>query len=140
MKAQNSAPAPKHPSRADTIVLWGQIFGVSPPKGISTKLLELAVAYAEQSKIHGGLKSKTANRLKAFPASETVRSPRSVPIPRRSRLAPGTRLVREWHGRQHVVEVQENGVFYNGDSYRSLSQVARTITGARWSGPRFFGL
>ena len=61
------------------------------------------------------------------------------------RLAPGTlsagsRLVREWHGRSHTVEVTENGFLYEGDRYRSLSSVARRITGARWSGRRFFGL
>jgi hypothetical protein len=55
-------------------------------------------------------------------------------------LTPGSRLVREWHGRSHTVEVGDNGFLYAGRRYRSLSEVARAITGARWSGPRFFGL
>jgi hypothetical protein len=63
-------------------------------------------------------------------------------MPRRKREgAPaGSRLVREWHGRSHTVEVTERGFLYGDQHYRSLSEVARAITGARWSGPRFFGL
>ena len=55
-------------------------------------------------------------------------------------LQPGTRLVREWNGTTHIVEVIEGGYVWNGDRLRSLSAIARSITGARWSGPRFFGL
>ena len=55
-------------------------------------------------------------------------------------IKPGTRLLREWHGKTHEVIVTEEGVRFNGKSYRSLSEVARTITGTRWSGPLFFGL
>ena len=57
-----------------------------------------------------------------------------------SRLAPGTRLVREWNGKTHHVDVVDSGFVWNGASHRSLSAIAREITGARWSGPRFFGL
>jgi hypothetical protein len=56
------------------------------------------------------------------------------------KLQPGARLVREWNGVSHVVEVIENGFVWNGCRHRSLSAIARAITGARWSGPRFFGL
>ncbi len=55
-------------------------------------------------------------------------------------LQSGARLVREWNGSTHVVDVVEGGFIWNGDRHRSLSAIARTITGARWSGPRFFGL
>lgn len=55
-------------------------------------------------------------------------------------LAPGARLVREWQGQAHHVEVLSDGFAYEGETYGSLSEVARKITGARWSGPRFFGL
>ena len=55
-------------------------------------------------------------------------------------LQSGARLVREWNGVNHVVEVIEGGYVWNGDRHRSLSAIARAITGARWSGPRFFGL
>jgi len=64
-----------------------------------------------------------------------------VTVGRTSRsLAPGGRLLREWNGVTHVVEVSETGYRWNGTTHRSLSAVARAITGARWSGPRFFGL
>ena len=55
-------------------------------------------------------------------------------------FASAMRLVRDWHGRSHTVEVTDRGFLYAGRHYRSLSEVARAITGARWSGPRFFGL
>lgn len=64
---------------------------------------------------------------------------RVAPDPRLS-LKPGARLVREWHGRTHTVTVTEDGFEYAGMSYPSLTKVARKITGAHWSGPRFFGL
>jgi hypothetical protein len=58
----------------------------------------------------------------------------------RRRLKPGTRLVREWHGTVHVVEARERGFLWQDRDYASLSAIARAITGANWSGPRFFGL
>ncbi len=60
--------------------------------------------------------------------------------PGRRELKPGTILLREWHGVNHRVAVLGGGVEYRGQRYRSLSEVARTITGSRWSGPLFFGL
>jgi hypothetical protein len=59
---------------------------------------------------------------------------------RMARLSPGTRLVREWNGRTHTVEVTSAGYSWNERTWRSLSAIAEAITGARWSGPRFFGL
>jgi hypothetical protein len=64
----------------------------------------------------------------------------AAPVRRRRGLRPGTVLVREWHGVGHQVTIIEQGVLFRGERYRSLSEVARLITGARWSGPRFFGL
>ena len=57
-----------------------------------------------------------------------------------TRLKPGTRLVREWNGRTYTVTITEDGFAYNGMTYSSLTKIARIITGAHWSGPRFFGL
>ena len=65
---------------------------------------------------------------------------RCAPPASKPHLAPGTRLLREWNGRTHQVDVTDDGFVWNGETYRSLSAVARAITGARWSGPRFFGL
>lgn len=58
----------------------------------------------------------------------------------RTPVLPGARLIRDWNGTTHIVDVMETGFLYSGETYRSLSMIARTITGARWSGPRFFGL
>ena len=64
----------------------------------------------------------------------------TVAPPPRPKIKPGSRLVREWHGRTHTVSVTDDGFEFQGKSYRSLTKIARDITGARWSGPRFFGL
>ncbi|MBO6540457.1 MAG: DUF2924 domain-containing protein [Rhizobiaceae bacterium] len=69
------------------------------------------------------------------------RAPRSSEAPMiKPRPTPGTRLMREWNGRMHVVDITEDGILFEGKLYRSLTAVARRITGTHWSGPRFFGL
>jgi hypothetical protein len=119
---------------------WTSLFGRPPPKGMSRRLLELAAAYEEQARLHGGLKPAVRRRLLQAAQSTSGRSkdePRPLaPVT----LSPGSRLVREWHGRSHMVEVTEDGFLYEGQRCRSLSSIARRITGARWSGRRFFGL
>src|SRR5260370_16161070 len=120
--------------------VWTGIFGALPPKGLSRRLLEHAAAYDLQAKALGGLKPAVrrkllqSGRIRPSPVDRSPRRHRPGP------LSPGSRLVREWRGRSHTVEVVDRGVLYAGRRYRSLSEVARTITGARWSGPRFFGL
>jgi hypothetical protein len=90
-----------------------------------------AVAYKMQEQVLGGLAPSTRRLLSMDVAQR----------PRRSRTArPGTVLIREWRGVTHQVTVTEQGALYRGERYRSLSQIARVITGARWSGPRFFGV
>ena len=119
---------------------WTSLFGRPPPKGMSRRLLELAAAYDAQARLHGGLKPAVRRRL--LQATQSA-SGLSNDKPRRLAPAtpyPGSRLVREWHGRSHMVEVTEDGFLYDGHRYRSLSSIARSITGARWSGWRFFGL
>jgi len=119
---------------------WEKMFGRPPPKFMSRRLLELAAAYDIQAKVYGGL--KPALRRKLLQAAPKGPNSLSEALRRKPRgaLMPGSRLVREWHGRSHTVEVAEGGFLYAGRRYRSLSEIARTITGARWSGPRFFGL
>ena len=118
---------------------WEDQFGRPPPMSLSRRLLELAAAYHVHAKLYGGLKRAVRRWLlqAGTPAGAADRPPRKK---RSGPLAPGTRLVREWQGRPHTVEVAESGFLYAGRRYRSLSAIARTITGARWSGPRFFGL
>lgn len=133
-------------SREELSVLWQRHTRHPPPAGLSRRLLEFAAAWQLQAERDGGLSPATRRRLKraiSELASSSGQASTQAPSRRtsaRPRPAPGTRLIREWGGRTHVVDVQEVGVTYNGQPYRSLSEVARTITGARWSGPRFFGL
>jgi hypothetical protein len=119
---------------------WADIYGRPPPKFMSRRLLELAAAYDAQAKVYGGLKPATRRKLLQIGSTRTSSAADATHRKPRPALAPGSRLVREWQGRPHTVEVLEDGFLYSGRRYRSLSEIARTITGARWSGPRFFGL
>ena len=125
-------------SRAELVERWRTHFRIDPPKGISQGLLVRAIAYQIQARLFGGLKRVVGRRLTMI-ANGTVDgvhgNPKSAP-----NLELGARLVRDWNGTSHVIDVSEGGFIWNGDQYRSLSAVAYAITGARWSGPRFFGL
>ena len=125
-------------TRSVLVARWQAIYRTDPPKGISRRLLIRAIAYEMQAKQYGGLKPATDRRLRMI-ANGTVNGDhggRKATPP----LQPGARLIREWNGVSHVVEAIEGGFIWNGDRHRSLSSIARAITGARWSGPRFFGL
>tara|TARA_B100000965_G_scaffold406790_1_gene448700 strand:+ start:90785 stop:91228 length:444 start_codon:yes stop_codon:yes gene_type:complete len=127
-------------SRRELIERWEKAHGRPPPKGLSRRLLEYSAAYQVQVKAFGGLKPTIRRKLRSWVARKD-KLPHTSNAPRRSTaLSPGTRLVREWHGVTHTVEVLEKGFLYEGETYRSLSKIAGVITGARWSGPRFFGL
>lgn len=118
---------------------WINIYRSPPPKGVSRRLLERAAAYHLQADALGGLKPAVARKLSRLTAGTD--GPRPLRSPQtRGHLSAGTRLVREWNGRTHSVEVTDAGFLWNDRSYGSLSAIARAITGARWSGPRFFGL
>lgn len=109
---------------------WTRLTGRAVPR-LGTAMLRLALAYEIQVKALGGLPRAAQQRLAQFAAAKTVT--RSA--------APGMRLVREWNGTAHVITVGEGGAIeWNGKTWRSLSEVARAITGTRWSGPAFFGL
>jgi hypothetical protein len=97
-----------------------------------------SIAYRLQELEHGGLSKTTRRKLKTL--AKMVRTTgRVAPDPGVS-LKPGARLVREWRGRTHTVTVTEDGFDYAGTSYPSLTRITKKITGAHWSGPRFFGL
>ena len=125
-------------TRAELVERWQTHYRADPPKGISRSLLVRAIAYEMQAKRYGGLKPATDRRLRIIvDGREAGEQGGRKASPK---LQPGARLVREWNGVSHVVEVTEGGFIWNGDRHRSLSAIARAITGARWSGPRFFGL
>ncbi len=117
---------------------WQRLHHTEPPARLSRDLLVRAVAYKMQERVHRGLSKATLRKLRDF-AARLEADGRAVLDPGPT-LKPGTRLVREWRGVTHSVAVLENGFDFDGQRYRSLSKIAREITGARWSGPRFFGL
>ena len=116
---------------------WRQLYRSEPPK-ISRDLLLRGIAYRRQELEHGGLSKTTRRKLKTL-AKMVQATGRVTPDPGVC-LKPGARLVREWHGRTHTVTATEDGFDYAGTSYPSLTKIAKKITGAHWSGPRFFGL
>src|ERR1700730_6979381 len=117
---------------------WKTLYGKQPPGGLGRSFLIRAIAYRFQEQACGGLKPST-RRLLARVAEETAAGSSSKRPPVRKAQS-GTVLIREWQGNAHRGAMLEAGVSFNGKRYRSLSEVAREITGSRWSGPRFFGL
>lgn len=132
------APA-NAPSREDLVEAWKIAYGRPPPTHTSTRLLVFAQAYHRQVTQHGGISLASERKLAAWATVQPESPQRTGPAAKR-RLTKGMRLIRVWHGETHVVDLLDDGVLYEGKTYRSLSAVARVITGARWSGPRFFGL
>lgn len=123
---------------------WQRLHGAAPPMRLSRDLLARAVAHRLQEAALGGLAPATRRRLAALAGESRAgkgEGAAAAPPAAAIRLKPGTALVREWHGRTHTVLVLADGGFeHQGERYASLTEVARAITGARWSGPRFFGL
>lgn len=108
---------------------WWSLFATEPPR-LGPDLLRHAIGHALQERALGGLSAAHRRELRAIAEGR----PGSV------RLKPGSRLVRSWHGRTISVLVSESGFVFEDRTYRSLSRIAREVTGAVWSGPRFFGL
>ena len=100
-------------------------------------MLLRAIAYRLQEQASPGLKPATRRVLDRIADNRSSDAPQSVP---QSRASAGTVLIRQWRGVSHRVTVLETDVVYRGRRYKSLSEVARAITGSRWSGPLFFGL
>ena len=125
-------------NRKELHKLWRDSYGSAPPGKMSHLLMRQAIAHRLQVKRLGGLTFSTRRALKRL--LEESAATRLKPHSRSKRLAYGTVLVREWHGATHQVTATEKGMLYRGKLFRSLSEVARAITGTRWSGPLFFGL
>lgn len=121
----------------DLRLRWSAAYGVEPLPRLSRELLIRGIACRLQERARGGLSRKVLRRLEQIAAGQGTSSGGvgSAPSAR-----PGTSLVREWQGRAQEVVVLQDGFLWNGGTYRSLSEIARLITGTRWSGPRFFGL
>ena len=126
-------------SMADLRKRWAALFGTDGSR-FGRGYLIRRLAYRIQELAFGGLSRDARRTLKNIADGKTA----EVDFPARRRqqvgLTCGTRLLREWHGQRHEVVVKENGFLYAGKTYRSLTAVARAITGTAWSGNRFFGL
>ncbi len=118
--------------RAALIENWSKLFRTPVPKALSQTLIRRFLAVEIQTRRHGGLPNRVITALRQ-PKEQAAR-------PKSPALQPGGRLLREWNGVTHVIEVGDDGFVWKGNRYRSLSAIAREITGAHWSGPRFFGL
>ena len=118
--------------RGALLALWPELIGGPPPKGLSQPFLRRFLAFELQARRHGGLPKGLAGQLEKLA--------RNAARPKSPGLRPGGRLLREWNGVSHVVDVTGDGYLWQGQRHRSLSAIARAITGAHWSGPRFFGL
>ena len=117
---------------------WRRIYRAKPPAGISRDLLIRSAAYQIQEKELGGLGRAVKHRLRAL--AQKMGSGGSASFDLGPSLKPGAKLIREWRGRAYSVIALEDGFDFEGRRYPSLSIIAREITGAHWSGPRFFGL
>ena len=114
---------------------WLTLTGQAPPR-VGTALLRRLLAQRLQEKKLGGLPVMVVRELERA----TVSVPATASPPTRVSISPGARLIREWNGRTIAVLTTETGFTWEEREYRSLTQIAREVTGARWSGPRFFGL
>ena len=165
-RIENEVAALGDLSRDELAARWIKAYGCPPPKGVKRGLLGLAAAWHLQAPYLGGLSStarkairdavklgsvgtdvsgklasgRDAGNFDAGTSTSNSVGRSNLPLIQAPVPRPGTRLVREWNGRTHIVDVSEDGFVFDGKTYRSLSAIAKRITGAHWSGPRFFGL
>jgi hypothetical protein len=148
--------------RSELAARWSKAYGCPPPKGVKHGLLERAAAWHLQARHLGGLSPMARKAIRDAARQRNCRAATPVKLrddgsalvtdqgesPQRRTLKPaggprmraGMRLVREWNGRTHIVDITSDGFMFDGKTYRSLSAIAKRITGAHWSGPRFFGV
>jgi len=125
-------------SRVALRELWKQLFDASPPANLRRDLMIPILAFRLQEQTFGSLSGGARDRLRQL--SRAFERDSDSTIPSAMKIRPGTRLVRQWRDQVHLVNVEANGYEYQGARYQSLSEIARLITGTRWSGPLFFGI
>jgi hypothetical protein len=125
--------------RQQLLSLWRKHYGRAAPQGIRRELIVPFLAYRMQENVHGSLKPSTRSELRRIARGLEKRTG-SIRLRMLRRTKPGTRFFRQWRGKTHEVVATESGYEYCGTTYHSLSEIARKITGTRWSGPAFFGL
>jgi DUF2924 family protein len=117
---------------------WRTIFRAEPPPAFGPDLLRRSIAHKLQEKHYGGLSAAAQRQLDQIVKAMASNPGGRLTLPRR--IMPGAVLVRSWKDKSHRVTILADGFSFDGRTYQSLSQIAREITGARWNGPRFFGL
>ena len=117
---------------------WRRLYRTLPPRRVARELLLLGVAWKVQEQTLGGLGAAMKRILAGL--TETLERDGDVKRNRVVQLKPGAKLLREWHGKTHTVLVLDEGFEWHGKRWRSLTTIAKAISGAHWSGPRFFGL
>jgi hypothetical protein len=118
--------------------LWTQLFDISQPSKLRRELMIPILAYRLQEQAFGAISARSKSRLRQL-AQAFEKNPDAA-IAGVPSIRPGTRLVRQWGDRVHLVNVEASGYEYQGARYRNLSEIARLITGTHWSGPLFFGI
>ena len=127
-------PGKPRPERDRVRARWEEIFGSPSPPYLSVAFMEKALSHEAQCRQHGGLPAATRKVLKRIAQGQPPA------VVSRRRLKPGALLVREWNGSTYQVEVTDDGFLMDGRRWKSLSALAKHITGTSWSGPRFFSL
>jgi hypothetical protein len=123
---------------SDLREIWRERLGQEPPRLRSREIFRRMLAYRLQEAVHGGLSAVSQRKLAQIELRRTSAAAKTAPAP--VRLSAGATLIREWKGVRHEVRVVPAGYVHAGQTYKSLSEVARAITGTRWNGPLFFGL
>ncbi len=119
-------------------IAWRRLYRAEPPRCLPRDLMIRALAYRMQERARGGLPPATKRKLRSLVAELEAKGPQVFDPG--IVLKPGARLIREWAGQTHTVIVIDDGFEYDGERYPSLTKIAARITGAHWSGPRFFGV
>lgn len=127
-------PGKRDPGRAAALRDWEEVFGSPPPPYLSVAFMRKALIYEVQCGRYGSPPASTRRALRQ------VASGKPIADCTRRTLRPGAHLVREWNGRTYQVEVLDSGFRMEGQTWPSLSAIAKHITGTTWSGPRFFGV
>jgi len=117
---------------------WETLYHSQPPPSIHRVLLMQAISFKYQEGLFGGLSPVMKRKLKGL--ATQLENNNLQPFDPGINLKSGARLIREWHGKSYSVTVLEEGFDFNGQTYSSLSKIAKKITGTTWSGPRFFGI
>jgi len=129
----------KTAQHAELVAIWTATLGRPPKFRASRELLASALAWQLQERKFGGLKPALRRKLRVLARAQERKKTRPL-LPPVTNLRPGTAIIKQWRGAQHIVMVLADGFQHQGKVYGSLSQIAREITGTRWNGPAFFGL